>query len=118
MVKKGQRKQYAWNDEERDRIIDEWSDGTGRGVNIQRYKGLGEMNAEQLWETTMSPENRTLRQVTIDNAAEADRVFSMLMGDRKSTRLNSSHVAISYAVFCLNNKINTDCSKKTHCHIT
>ena len=81
MIKKGQRKQYAWNDEERDRIIDEWSEGTGRGVNIQRYKGLGEMNAEQLWETTMSPENRTLRQVTIDNAAEADRVFSMLMGD-------------------------------------
>ena len=81
MIKKGQRKQYAWNDEERDRIIDEWSEGTGRGVSIQRYKGLGEMNAEQLWETTMSPENRTLRQVTIDNAAEADRVFSMLMGD-------------------------------------
>lgn len=81
LVKKGQRKQYAWNDEERDRIIDEWSEGTGRGVSIQRYKGLGEMNAEQLWETTMSPENRTLRQVTIDNAAEADRVFSMLMGD-------------------------------------
>lgn len=81
MVKKGQRQQYAWNDDERDEIIKEWSDGTGRGISIQRYKGLGEMNAEQLWETTLNPEHRTFRQITIDNAAEADRVFSMLMGD-------------------------------------
>lgn len=82
LIKKGARQQYAWDEAERDRITAEWStDGSGKGINVQRYKGLGEMNAEQLWETTMSPENRTLRQVTIDNAAEADRVFSMLMGD-------------------------------------
>lgn len=81
LVKKGNRQQYAWGEEDRERIIAEWSDGTGKGLSIQRYKGLGEMNAEQLWETTLNPEHRTFRQVTIDNAAEADRVFSMLMGD-------------------------------------
>ncbi len=81
LVKKGARQQYAWGDTDRERIVHEWSDGTGKGVSIQRYKGLGEMNAEQLWETTLNPENRTFRQVTIDNAAEADRIFSMLMGD-------------------------------------
>jgi len=81
LVKKGARQQYAWGDADRERLVYEWSDGTGKGVTIQRYKGLGEMNAEQLWETTMNPEHRTLRQVTIDNAAEADRIFSMLMGD-------------------------------------
>ena len=81
LVKKGARQQYAWGDADRERIVHEWSDGTGKGVSIQRYKGLGEMNAEQLWETTLNPENRTFRQVTIDNATEADRVFSMLMGD-------------------------------------
>lgn len=83
MVKKGNKKEYAWNDDQRDRIVQLM--GTS-GVNIQRYKGLGEMNAEQLWETTMNPEFRTLRQVTIDNSAEADRIFSMLMGDEVPPR--------------------------------
>ena len=83
MVKKGNKKEYAWNDDQRDRIVQLM--GTS-GVNIQRYKGLGEMNAEQLWETTMNPEFRTLRQVTIENSAEADRIFSMLMGDEVPPR--------------------------------
>jgi len=82
LVKKGARKQYAWDDKERDAIAEQF----GGGVSIQRYKGLGEMNAEQLWDTTMNPEMRTLRQVTIDNAAETDRVFSMLMGDEVPPR--------------------------------
>ena len=79
LVKKGNQKQrYCWTDEERIATIEEF--GT-KGVHTQRYKGLGEMNAEQLWETTMNPETRILRQVTIESAAEADRIFSMLMGD-------------------------------------
>ncbi len=76
LVKKGAKKEYAWNDEDRDAIVEKFGGGT-----IQRYKGLGEMNAEQLWDTTMNPEFRTMRQVTIENGTEADRVFSMLMGD-------------------------------------
>ena len=82
LVKKGKREEYAWNDIQRDQISKEM----GGGVNVQRYKGLGEMNDNQLWETTMNPEHRTLRQVTIDNASEADRIFSMLMGDEVPPR--------------------------------
>ncbi len=82
LVKKGNKKAYAWNDEERDKLLEEF----GQGAHVQRYKGLGEMNAEQLWETTMNPETRILKQITIENAAEADRIFSMLMGDEVPPR--------------------------------
>lgn len=81
LVKKGQKAEYAWNETQRDQIARQLGGDSESGVNIQRYKGLGEMNAEQLWDTTMNPEGRTLKQVTIENAAEADRIFSMLMGD-------------------------------------
>ena len=82
LVKKGAKKQYAWSDQEREGLMDSF----GQGSSVQRYKGLGEMNAEQLWDTTMNPEFRTLRQVTIVNGGEADRVFSMLMGDEVPPR--------------------------------
>ena len=86
-VKKGAKSEYAWDDNQRDRLIQQMKGaGSESSVNVQRYKGLGEMNAEQLWETTMSPENRTLRQVTIENAAECDQIFSMLMGDEVPPR--------------------------------
>ncbi len=82
LVKKGAKQSYAWNDLQRDQLIQEFKGaGSESSVNVQRYKGLGEMNAEQLWDTTMNPETRTLRQVTIENAAECDQIFSMLMGD-------------------------------------
>ena len=88
LVKKGSKQRYAWNDEERDGIIAEMrgTSGSDSGINVQRYKGLGEMNAEQLWDTTLNPEHRTLRQVTIENAIAADHVFSMLMGDEVPPR--------------------------------
>jgi DNA gyrase subunit B len=82
LVKKGAKKNYAWNDKERDVLLAEY----GQGSAVQRYKGLGEMNAEQLWDTTMNPEFRTLRRVTIDNATETDRIFAMLMGDEVPPR--------------------------------
>ena len=81
LIKKGKEERYCWTEEERLKIIEELGKGKESVLHIQRYKGLGEMNAKQLWSTTMNPEFRTLRQVTIDSAAEADRVFSMLMGD-------------------------------------
>ena len=80
-VKKGKTEKYCWTEEERKALIEELGGASEKGINIQRYKGLGEMNAEQLWDTTMDPNTRILRQVTIENAAEADRIFSMLMGD-------------------------------------
>ena len=81
LIKKGKKEAYAWSDQQRLQLINEWVDGNESAVHTQRYKGLGEMNAEQLWTTTMNPEQRTLQQVTIENAAEADHIFSMLMGD-------------------------------------
>jgi len=87
LIKKGKQAQYAWNDDQRDQSVNKMKgSGSESSVHIQRYKGLGEMNAEQLWDTTMSPENRTLRKVNIDSAAEADRIFSMLMGDEVPPR--------------------------------
>lgn len=93
LVKKGAKKRYAWSDKERDQIADSYSGG----VSVQRYKGLGEMNAEQLWDTTMNPEFRTLRQVTIDNSGEADRIFSMLMGDEVPPRREFIEKNAAYA---------------------
>ena len=92
LIKKGKKKEYAWNDEDRDAIVKKFGGGT-----IQRYKGLGEMNAVQLWDTTMDPSRRTMRHVTIDNAAEADRVFSMLMGDEVPPRRKFIEENATYA---------------------
>jgi DNA gyrase subunit B len=86
LLKRGKDHRYCWDDDQRDMMVREMKDGKDVNVMIQRYKGLGEMNASQLWDTTMNPEFRTLKQVTIDNAAEADRVFSMLMGDEVPPR--------------------------------
>ena len=87
LVKKGKQAKYAWDDKEREQHVQNMKgSGSESSVHVQRYKGLGEMNAEQLWDTTMCPKNRTLRQVTIESGAEADRIFSMLMGDEVPPR--------------------------------
>jgi DNA gyrase subunit B len=97
LLKKGKEQSYAWNDEDRKAWIQKVAEGKEDAVHIQRYKGLGEMNSEQLWETTMNPETRTLKLVTIDSAVEADRVFSMLMGDEVPPRREFIETHAKYA---------------------
>jgi DNA gyrase subunit B len=97
LVKKGKQARYCWDDAQRDRAVLDFGKGNDSSVGVQRYKGLGEMNAQQLWETTMDPQHRTLRQVTIDNGAEADHVFSMLMGDEVPPRREFIEANAKYA---------------------
>ncbi|MDR2286292.1 MAG: DNA topoisomerase (ATP-hydrolyzing) subunit B [Prevotellaceae bacterium] len=97
LVKKSKEQRYCWTEEERKSAIEEIGKGKDSGVHVQRYKGLGEMNPEQLWETTMNPQNRVLRQVSIDNASEADRIFSMLMGDDVPPRREFIETHAKYA---------------------
>jgi len=97
LVKKGKEQRYCWTEDERAGFVKELGGDKPESVGIQRYKGLGEMNAEQLWETTLNPNFRTLRQVTIENAAEADHIFSMLMGDEVPPRRDFIEKNAKYA---------------------
>jgi DNA gyrase subunit B len=97
LVKKGKEQSYAWNEEQRKEWVLKLGGGKEDSVTVQRYKGLGEMNSEQLWETTMNPDTRTLKQVTIESAAEADRIFSMLMGDEVAPRRDFIESHAKYA---------------------
>lgn len=97
LCKRGKNEEYCWNDAQRQAFIEKFADGNENAVTTQRYKGLGEMNAEQLWSTTMCPDNRTLRQVTIENAADADMVFSMLMGEEVAPRREFIEENATYA---------------------
>ncbi|WP_394287209.1 DNA topoisomerase (ATP-hydrolyzing) subunit B [Bacteroides pyogenes] len=97
LCKKGKTEEYCWTDAQRQKFIDTYGGGSENAIHTQRYKGLGEMNAQQLWETTMDPENRMLKQVSIDNAAEADYVFSMLMGEDVGPRREFIEENATYA---------------------
>jgi DNA gyrase subunit B len=98
LVRKGKEQEYCWNDIQRDQVIERLAKGGSRdSVHVQRYKGLGEMNAEQLWETTMNPETRTLRQIAIESAASADITFSTLMGDEVPPRREFIEANAKYA---------------------
>ena len=97
LLKKGKDQRYCWDENQRDLMIQEMKGDKDGNISIQRYKGLGEMNASQLWDTTLNPEYRTLKKVTIDNAAEADRVFSMLMGDEVPPRREFIEANAKYA---------------------
>jgi DNA gyrase subunit B len=97
LVKKGKEERYCWSETDREQAIQEVAKGNPDTVNVQRYKGLGEMNAEQLWSTTMNPEHRTLKQVTLESAAEADHIFSMLMGDEVPPRREFIEANARYA---------------------
>lgn len=97
LCKKGKIEEYCWTDAQRQKFIDTYGGGSENAIHTQRYKGLGEMNAQQLWETTMDPENRMLKQVNIDNAAEADYIFSMLMGEDVGPRREFIEENATYA---------------------
>jgi len=97
LVKKGKEQSYAWNEDQRRALVERLGGGKEDSVTVQRYKGLGEMNSDQLWDTTMNPDTRTLKQVTIESAAEADRIFSMLMGDEVAPRRDFIESHAKYA---------------------